>query len=114
VRSFLRQRPSVDSIVALEDCECWGITHAELEEVYRLYPEFNLHGRIITGEYYCRSEERHEFKHNRTPEYRYEHIMTTEPELVARVPRKYLASYLSVSLRTLGSIKSSFTKRKKR
>jgi CRP/FNR family transcriptional regulator, anaerobic regulatory protein len=32
VLSFLRQIPAPDWVQALEDCVCWGITHAELEE----------------------------------------------------------------------------------
>ena len=32
VESFLAQIPAFDTIEALEDCVCWGITHEELEE----------------------------------------------------------------------------------
>src|ERR1700760_502187 len=68
VESFLQQVAALESIEALEDCVCWGITFEELQETYALFPEFNIHGRIITGMYYCRSEARHRSKHRKNPE----------------------------------------------
>src|ERR1700722_9006585 len=49
VLSFLRQIPSFEMHVAYEACRCWGISKAQLEHIYVKFPEFNVHGRIITG-----------------------------------------------------------------
>lgn len=54
--SFFRQIPTGESIVPLEDCELWGITYQELQTAYERYPEFNVHGRLLTEEYYIRNK----------------------------------------------------------
>lgn len=114
VVGFLRQAPAVDSIEALEDCECWGITWADLEETYQLFPEFNIHGRLIANEYYCRAEVRHYSQHRRTPQEKYAILMESDPGLLARVKDVHVASYLNVSKRTYAYIKDEYAKRKKR
>jgi hypothetical protein len=99
--------------VALEDCVCWGITHAELQETYKLFPEFRLHGQLITEEYYCRSEELREDINLMSALERYAILMEKNPELVRRVPKKHLASYLGVKDRTLSDIKKAYLNMKK-
>jgi CRP/FNR family transcriptional regulator, anaerobic regulatory protein len=113
VLSFLRRVASSDAIMALEDCELWGITHKELEETYRLFPEFNVHGRIITAEYYCRSEERHMALKRQPPEDKYEQMMERDPDLVQRVSNKHMSSFLDVGDRTYNLIKKAYHKKKK-
>jgi len=108
VLSFLRRIPSFETHIALEACRCWGITYVELEEVYRLQPEFNIHGRIITGEYYCRSEERQIDIKLRTPAERYKKLMEKDPGLILRVQNNDLASFLGVRPRTLDNMKRAF------
>lgn len=114
ILSFLRRWPSVDSIVALEDCECWGITYEELEETYRLYPTFNIHGRLIANEYYCRSEERQQAIRRQTPEDKYARLMEKDTALVRRVQNNHLASFLNVGDRTFNLIRKAFKERKGR
>jgi len=108
VLSFFRQIPSVDIHIALEDCVCWGISYDELEETYRLFPEFNTHGRLIKMEYYCRSEELRMFLKRQTPERKYELLMEKDPQLILRVNNDHLASYLDVSPRTYSDIRKAY------
>jgi CRP/FNR family transcriptional regulator, anaerobic regulatory protein len=114
VVSFLRQQPAEEWIEALEASECWGITHAELEETYARFPEFNLHGRLITSEYYCRSEERHRSQRRQTPEDKYALMMQNDPDLIARAPNKHMASFLNVGSRTYAYIRKDYAERKPR
>jgi CRP-like cAMP-binding protein len=109
VVSFLHRRPAVDNIQALENCECWGITFAELMDTYKRFLAFNIHGRIITGEYYVQSEIRNHSKTRRSPQDKYKLIMETNPDLVKRIPVRHLASYLDVSLRTLTEIRRAYS-----
>jgi CRP-like cAMP-binding protein len=114
VESFLQRIPAVEAIGALEDCICWGITHAELEEIYRLFVKFNIHGRIITGEYYCRSEARHRSKHRKLPEEIYMGLMESDPELLRRAKVDHIASYLGVSRDTYHRVKRNYARKKRR
>ena len=114
VLSFLRQIPSVDTHIALEDCLCWGISYAELEETYELHPEFNKHGRLISNEYYCRSEERHIALKRQEPERKYELLMEKDPDLVLRVRNKDMASFLDVSPRSYDDMRSAYAENMKK
>jgi CRP-like cAMP-binding protein len=114
VLSFFKQQASVDAIMALEDCECLSITFGQLEEIYQRFPEFNVHGRLITASYYCKSEERHHDRLRRTPAEKYKKLVENDFDLLVRVRVKYLASFLNVSERTLVQIRSQYHKHSKR
>jgi CRP-like cAMP-binding protein len=111
VESFLQQIPALESIEALEDCIAWGITFEELEETYRLFMEFNIHGRLICGQYYCVSEARHRSKHRKKAEEKYAWLMESDPELLSRVMDVHVASYLDVSKATYSAIKAGYALR---
>ena len=113
VESFLQQIPAEAWIQTLEDCECWGITYTELEETYGLYPEFERIGRLITGYYYCLSEARHKSQRQRTPEEKYDYMMTTDPDLVRRVLNKYMATYLDISTRRYAKARRDYAEWKR-
>jgi CRP/FNR family transcriptional regulator, anaerobic regulatory protein len=108
VVSFLRKIAAKESVEALEACRCWGILHAELQETYRLFPEFDHHARLILEEYYCRSEERHESQQMQTPDDKYAYMMATQPSLILRVTREQLSSYLNFSVSTLAGCKRRY------
>lgn len=114
VVSFLRQEASKESVEAIEPCRCWGILYPQLEETYLLFPEFNLHARLILQEYYCRNEERHESQQMQTPDYKYAYMMATQPSLVLRVTRDEMASYLNVSVSTYAKCRSRYSKTAKK
>lgn len=108
IRSFLKQVPSTENIIALEDCECWGITHRQLQETYSRFPEFNVHGRLITADYYCWLDDRYDSIQGQKPEDTFARVIETDPELTMRVKNKDLASFLNVSLRTLTDIRKAY------
>jgi CRP/FNR family transcriptional regulator, anaerobic regulatory protein len=106
VESFFSQRVSYESIQALEDCELFYIHYDELQAIYRNFPEFNFIGRVLTEKYYAMSEQRlYSLRMKRSHE-RYSFLMENFPELIRRVPSKYLASYLGITEVTLSNTKS--------
>jgi len=77
-----------------------------LQSIYKKYLEFNYIGRVLTEKYYTLSEQRlYAMRMQRSLE-RYMHLLENFPELVKRVPSKYLASYLGITDVTLSNIKS--------
>lgn len=106
VESFFGQKTSYESIQALEDCELYYISYKELQETYRKYPEFNFIARMLTEKYYCLSEQRlYSIRMMRASE-RYEFLLEHHPELLLRVPAKYIASYLGITPEMLSKIKT--------
>jgi CRP-like cAMP-binding protein len=104
VNSFFNQVRSTETIESLEECTVHSITHAELEETYRLYPEFRGVGQKVTERYYCLSEVRADDLRMKPAEELYDDWVRQYPELVDRVPGNDLASYLGVSFQTLWRI----------
>lgn len=106
VESFFHQKTSYESIQALEDCELFYISYKELQDIYRKFPEFNFIARVLTEKYYCLSEQRlYSIRMMRATE-RYEYLLEHHPELLLRVPAKYIASYLGITPEMLSKIKT--------
>jgi CRP-like cAMP-binding protein len=105
VESFFKQTTSYESIQALEDSELYYLGYRELQEIYRNFPEFNFIVRVLIERYYCLSERRlYSIRMMRATE-RYEYLMEHHPELILRVPAKYIASYLGITAEMLSKIK---------
>lgn len=105
VESFYGQTPSLESVQAIEPTHVYYITYKELEYIYDHFMEFNYNGRILTQHYYRLSEQRSFSIRMQTAEERYQYLLNNHPELVKRVPNKYLASYLGMDPSTLSRAK---------
>ena len=101
VESFFLQRPSYESIQALEDTTSYYIDYGELQFIYKNFPEFNFIGRVLTEKYYMLSEQRLYSLRMQNAAERYHFLLENYPELIQRVPSKYLASYLGITEETL-------------
>ncbi len=108
--SFFDQTPSMEQIIAVEDCTGWGITWVELEDTYEQFPEFNRHGRVLTQGYYVRNLKHADFLQTYKGKEKYKLFLETNPEVVARCPLKYLANYLNVNPTTLSTLRSNLKK----
>lgn len=105
VESFFSQKPSYESIQALEDTEVYYISYSEIQDIYRRFPEFNFIGRVITEKYYILCEQRTYSLRMQQAIDRYAYLFKNFPEIIMRVPCKYIASYLGISEETLSRIK---------
>ena len=114
VESFFSQTPASEYHLALEDCECWGISFAELEETYRLFPEFNVHGRMVSNRYYMELYKRASFLKRRKPEEKYEWLLSDNTDFLHRITIDNMASYLDVGERNFKKIKAEYLKKKER
>lgn len=105
VESFFQQKISFENIQTLEDTTTFYIEYHELQYIYRNFPEFNFIGRTLTEKYYVLSEQRLFSMRMHTASERYNLLMKNLPELIQRVPSKYLASYLGIAEETLSRSK---------
>ena len=107
VESFLGQQPGYENIQAMEDIVGYCIRWEQLQFIYRHFPEFNFIGRVLTEKYYTLSERRlYSMRLQKAPD-RYDYLLRDTPELINRIPVKYLASYLGISRETLSRIRHS-------
>ena len=106
VESFFNQSTSYENIQALEECVLHYINYEELQYIFRHFPEFNFIGRVLTEKYYTLSEQRlYSIRMQRAQE-RYQYMLDYFPEIIKRIPSKYIASYLSITEETLSRIRS--------
>jgi len=106
VESFYGQKTSYESIQALEECELYYIDYNELQQIYKLFPDFNFIGRVLTERYYMLSEQRlYSLRMQRAQE-RFDYFIEHYPELLLRIPAKYIASYIGITEVTMSKIRA--------
>lgn len=103
--SFYSRQPAQEYIELLEDSVVWSITYAQLQQLYRDFPEFNAIGRLLTEKYYVLSELRTQNLRMQTAPERYQQLLTDFPDIFRRVPLKYIASHLGISPETLSRLR---------
>lgn len=111
IRSMSSNKPSDEYIQAIEDCELVAIPFEAMQEMYERFPEMNKVGRMLLEEYYAASEERVYVCRIPNAQSRYLHFVESRPELANRIPLKYVASYLGMTLETLSRLRAKRGKR---
>lgn len=105
IRGFDLQQPSLENMQAVEDCDLVGIDHSALQYLYEHYLEMNIVGRKLLEQYYRDAEERAYICRIPNAGKRYEHFLKTKGELANRIPLKYIASYLGMTIETMSRIR---------
>ena len=110
ITSFGLQQPARENIQALEDCELSALSIDDLQYLYDNFPEANIVGRKILEKYYREAEERAFIARLMEATSKYKHFIATKSDLLNRVPLKFIASYLGMTLETLSRIRSKLSR----
>ena len=103
--SFYTRQPATEYVELLEASTLWSISHEQLHQLYRDFPEFNVVGRLLTEKYYVLSERRSQNLRMQTAPERYNQLLTDFPDIFGRVPLKFIASHLGISPETLSRLR---------
>jgi CRP-like cAMP-binding protein len=106
VYSFFSRKPSFENIEVLEDSILQSINWDQLQNIYKNYPEFNQTGRLITEQYYIKSEERVIKLQTLTAKQRYENLLLSHPDILQKASLGQIASFLSIKQETLSRIRA--------
>jgi len=106
IRGFTLQEPSRENMQAIEHCDLILASHETLQYLYENYVEMNIVGRKLLEQYYRDAEERAYISRIPNAAKRYRHFLETKTELSNRIPLKYIASYLGMTIETLSRIRS--------
>lgn len=108
VQSFFTQTPSQENIQALEESIVFYISKNDYENLCFTYTEFHYLARKLTEQYYVKAEKRIFHLHQPDARTRYQYLQQHHPDILQRVPLKYIASYLNITTETLSRIRGSF------
>lgn len=109
--SFFTQTPATESIEALSDCVVAKLSFDDLQEIYKKFPEFNYHTRLVTEQYFYKQEQRLYMlrKHDAVAKYNY--FLENYSDYFKDIPLMYLASFLNISAETLSRTRSKLGKK---
>jgi CRP-like cAMP-binding protein len=110
ISCFGLQQPARENIQALEDCELSALSFDDLNYLYDHFPEANIVGRKLLEKYYRDAEERAFIARLMEATSKYKHFIATKADLLNRVPLKFIASYLGMTLETLSRIRSKLSR----
>ena len=106
--SFRQHTPSLFSLETIEPCVLWSLPQEDVYQLLRELGQSATKREQLVGMLFDRT--RHYVEHclafiRDTPKERYQHLLTTHPRVVQRVPQHYIASYLGISSVHLSRIK---------
>jgi CRP/FNR family transcriptional regulator, anaerobic regulatory protein len=107
MHSFFTQMPHSESIEMLEDCIIYETTFENINRTSEKFSDFSplLNNVILYG--YHEIEERTKNLMAYSAVERYNLFFNTHPDLINRIPVKYLASFLGVTPETLSRIRAN-------
>jgi len=104
--SLFSGKPSRKGIQMLEDSDIVAINAAQLFRLYDTFPEIERLFRKIFEAAYVETVQRIESLQFHTAEERYRDLLAASPNILQRVPLKYIASYLGITPVSLSRIRA--------
>lgn len=106
ISSFIFEIPTEENIHAIEDCELIVFSKSDLEKLYLKFPSFNINVRKLTEIYYVHAEKRAYIARLKNADQKYQLYLKQYGHLSNRVPVKYIASFLGITLETLSRLRA--------
>jgi len=106
ISSYFQQIPSIENIEAIEESFLVALHRNDMQYLYDHHQEVNTLVRIILEKYYQDAEERAYICRLTEATAKYNRFINTKSQLLNRIPLKYIASYLGMTLETLSRIRS--------
>ena len=105
ISSLDKREPALENMQAIEDCELVALTWTDYQELFTRFPEFNIVARKILQKYYQDAEGRAFIARLTKAENKYLLFMKRYGHLANRIPLKYIASFLGITLETLSRVR---------
>ncbi len=106
IYSYYNRKPGNEHIVAMENTTLASLHYDDMQYLYKTHPAFNVIGRVITEKYLYMLEIEVYNLRKQKAEDRYQFMVKHFPDLLQRVPLKYLATYMGMNLETLSRIRA--------
>lgn len=103
--SFITQKPGNVRIEVIEDSEVWQLPYHELELLYEHVPALERYFRQLFQRAYVGLQQRLNLSVSHNAEERYRLLLQDSPEVAARIPLIYIASFLGITPESLSRIR---------
>lgn len=105
LNSLMNKKPTDFYLKTLEETELLTIDYSDFMYLIQNYPQFTFYHLIMTHRTHAAIEERLAISSFLSAEERYNIVLRSVPEIINRVPSKYLASYLGIEPPSLSRIR---------
>lgn len=106
VNNLRHEATALENIQALEDGRVICLPYEAVQFLYTKYTSINVLARKLLEQYYVDAEIRSMISRVSNAEKRYDWFLKVYPQLSNRVPLKYIASFLGITLETLSRIRA--------
>jgi len=103
--SFHYRTPSNCVIETIEPTVFFSITYENLQEAYDLFPKAERLGRLLLSDLFVKKDTRYFDQLRKDTRERFLDYVRTHPQMLQRVPQKYIASYLNIKPETFSRLK---------
>lgn len=103
--SFLTREPSSYGLQALTDMTVLSISYDDLQEVYQATTIGNLIGRLTAERLFLSKSKREQTLLHLTAEERYLKLFKDRPDIIKKIPLKYISSYIGITPQALSRIR---------
>lgn len=112
ISSLDAREPAQENMQAIENCELLALTYADFQDLYIKFPEFNILARKLLQKYYKDAEGRAFIARVTNAEKKYQMFLIRYGHLANRIPLKYIASFLGITLETLSRVRKKISLKK--
>ena len=109
ISSLDMKEPAQENMQAIENCELLALTYDDFQNLYVKFPEFNILARKLLQKYYQDAERRAFIARVTKAEKKYRLFLTRYGHLANRIPLKYIASFLGITLETLSRVRKKLS-----
>ena len=109
--SFFTQTPATESIETLADCVLVKLSFNNLQDIYKKFPAFNYHTRLITEQYFYKQEQRLYMLRKQNAAAKYNFFLENYANYLKDIPQKYIASFLNITPETLSRTRNKISKK---
>lgn len=108
IDSLFSGQPTIYNIELLEDSVLCSLQFHLIEPVFAAHPKIERLGRLLITENYLKLDERMRMIVFHDARERYQLLLQQFPNILNRVPLKYIASYLNITQEALSRIRAEF------
>lgn len=103
--SFHYRIPSSAVIETIEPTTFFSISYDSLQQLYDQYPKAEHLGRLLISDLFVKTDNRYYHQLIKSTRERFLDYVRTHPQMMQRVPQKYIASFLNIKPETFSRLK---------